>query len=198
MVPAAPLIQILNCKSGHTLTDKLQRHNDAMEHKVDLMGENQRHTSIIFWLGDNAFKASLAAGTFQDQQRLWRRIDEDRRFNVAMGHTQAAFNATSSTVADATAVALVVGKVSTGVAHDFYEGSSDMGESVSSTPGMIGSIFLEGSAGKDEKLIGCCYLFTDEESMDAYLASERAHEATWQEVTVEKYHVPSPPAAAGA
>ena len=67
--PSAPLVQVITCNNGKSLSDMKQRHHAAMEHKLDLVAADGSQGSIILWSGENAFKAMLAAGEFQDKQR---------------------------------------------------------------------------------------------------------------------------------
>ena len=64
---------------------------------------------------------------------------------------------------------------------------------------LVAKIFLQQVAGN---VIGGCYLFRDEQSLDAYLASDlwasETAETPWQDVLVDKYTVDAEPAAGAA
>lgn len=199
---ASPFLQVLDCKAGFNLQDKPQRHYDAMEHKLDLTAENGSQSSIVFWLGENAFKAMRASGEFQDKQRLGRRIAKDRKYDIAEGPTRACLEAIGKVDAlpSSKACLLVSGTLTTGAkACEFFEaahaadGSSAMIQETVSIPGIIGKIFLQGTLGKEEKIVGGFYLFEDEQSLDAYLSSESwattCAAMPWEDVKTDRYRV---------
>jgi len=205
-IPSAPLAQLITCRNGMSFTDVLQRHHDAMEHKLDLLCEDGTKGVLILWNGANAFKAMLAAGEFQDKQRiLQRRIDTDRQFDIVMAPTRAAFETSGKLVPDAAALLVISGKVTTGTPTEYFKSKADsaaeMGKTFGSIPGVISNLVLQGTQGREAKLIGGCYLFDDQQSMRAYLSSEtwakmRA-ETPWEDVRIEQYVIASDvPAAA--
>ena len=212
MASTAPFLQIITCNSGMTMTDKLQRHNqDTMEHKLDIVGEDGKQGSVILWKGENAFKAKLAAGDYQDKQRLWRRIKRDLRFDVIEAPTRASMLQSAKVVDDTKAVLVITGTLAEEgkSPRSFYEDSEPqhaaMGQAAGSIPGIVANIFLQatqGTAGAGEKAIGSCFFFSDEQSMEAYLASEawaksRA-EMPCNDVQIERYAVVGGEVAAGA
>jgi len=209
-IPTAPLAQIITCRKGHTFTDVLQRHTDAMEHKIDLVGTDGTQGSLVMWSGANAFKAMLAAGEFQDRKRiLQRRIETDRQFGIVTAPTRVAFETSGRTVDETRAVLIVSGRMTTDAkpAEFFSEvtaadGGAALGKASGSIPGAIAQLFLAGSQGREAKLVGGIYLFVDQQSLENYLASElwakaRA-EMPWEDVKVEQYAVACNVVAAGA
>ena len=211
MASSAPFMQLITCNNGMTMTDKLQRHNqDTMEHKLDVVGEDGKQGSVILWKGENAFKAKLAAGEYQDKQRLWRRIKRDLRFDIIEAPTRASFTSAKG-VEDTKAIVVVTGMLAEEgkSPRSYYEDSEPqhaaMGQASSSIPGVIANIFLQatqGTAGAGEKTIGSCFLFSEVESMEAYLASEAfaksKAEMPCDDVQVERYAVAGGEVAAGA
>jgi len=185
-------MQIVKCCSGHSWSDVVKRHHKAMEHKIDLVGEDGTAACIVLWLGDNSFKAMLNAGEFQDRQRiLQRRVATSRLIDV-VEEPKASLDMTA-----ANAVLLVTGKhsVDAGSAEEFFAA-----QALTDIPGAVGKVFLRAS---DKKALGGCYFFSDEQSMAAYAASElfsAAHaDAPIADMKVERYVVatvapPSPAA----
>lgn len=155
----------------------------------------------------------LWAGEFQDRQRLWRRIQSDRQFDVVLDPTASSFESSSKSVTDARAVLLVSGTLCEGVSPSDYHASAlsegvGMGQSVADVPGIVAKIYLQGAPdvvkGKAATSIGGCYLFEDETAMEAFVASDQ-WEATrsttpWEKVSVERFVVAGveAPTAAGA
>merc|ERR550514_1430093 len=114
-IPTAPLIQIITCRKNQSLADVQQRHHDAMEHKLDVVGQDGLQSTVILWSGVNAFKAMLAAGEFQDKQRtLQRRIDIDRQWDVVMNPTRVAFETSGRSMSETKAILVTSGKLNTG------------------------------------------------------------------------------------
>jgi len=209
-IPVAPMAQIITCRNGFTFTDVKQKHHQAMEHKLDLVRSDGTNGVLILWSGENAFKATMAAGSFQDRQRiLQRRIDTDRQFDIVSAPTRATFEASGKLVSDAQAVLVVTGLCTGPSPTEFYnealseEGAAAaMAKPTEHIPGAICNIFLQGSQGREAKLMGDVLLFADEQSMEDYVASElwakaRA-EASWQDVKVERYVIASTATAAAA
>ena len=68
-------------------------------------------------------------------------------------------------------------------------------------PGTVGKIFLQ-SASADSKILGSCYLFSSEQAMNDYVASElfatACADAPVDDIKVERFIVAAPPVAAGA
>ena len=183
------------------MVDKLQRHTPEMETKLDLVAEDGTNVCIIGWSGENAYKAMLAAGAFQDSQRLRRRIKKDRKFDIDVEQTRATFAASGKDVKDAGAVLLVCGKLTEGTPPStFHEAATQ-----SAIPGMIGQIFLAGTPDPKTGAVlsgsGAVYLFSTADALETFLSSEgwqAAQDATpWEEVSVEKYVVPIPATALG-
>jgi len=182
-------------------------HFDAMEHKIDLIGEDSKHASVILWSAENAFKAQLAAGEFQDKQRhLARRVKQDRQFEVVEAPTRVSLETSGKAISDAKAVLIINGTVTGGTPTEFFnealaadEGGAAMGQTFGSIPGVIGKIFLQGTNGNEAKIVGGCYLFVDEQSMNNYLAGDvwakAQAETPWENVKIEKFVVSAGPAA---
>lgn len=204
----APLLQVLNANGDKTFTDVKKAHFDAMEHKIDLIGEDSKHASVILWSAENAFKAQLAAGEFQDKQRhLARRVKQDRQFEVVEAPTRVSLETSGKAISDAKAVLIINGTVTTGgTPTEFFnealaadEGGAAMGQTFGSIPGVIGKIFLQGTNGNEAKIVGGCYLFVDEQSMLDYLAGDiwakAQAETPWENVKIEKFVVSAGPAA---
>jgi len=205
----APLLQLITCRANCTFADVLQRHHSAMEHKLDLIAQDGTKGVLILWSGQNAFKAMLAAGEFQDKQRtLQRRVDTERSFDVVMEPTRVAFETSGKSVSDATAVLVISGRMTTGTSPtEFFndalstdEAAKAMGSTFGSIPGVISKIFLCGTQGREAKLIGGCYLFETQQSMSDYLSSETwakaRTETPWEDVKIEQYVVADLPPAA--
>lgn len=206
----APLAQIITCRKGQSFVDVQQRHHDAMEHKLDLVDQSGMAGVLILWKGINSFKAMMAAGEFQDKQRiLQRRVDSDRQFDIVMQPTDKAFTTSGKSVSDTKAVLIINGKATGASPTDFYkaalseEGAADaMGEQYGSIPGVISKLFLQGTQGREAKLMGGVYLFESQQSMEAYLesdlwAKERA-ETPWEDVKIEQFSLAIDAASAGA
>jgi len=202
MIPTAPLAQIITCRKGHTFTDVLQRHTDAMQHKIDLVGADGTQGSVIFWDGANAFKAMLSAGEFQDRKRiLQRRIESDRQFGIVTAPTRVSFETSGKSVEETRAVLMIQGTLTVDASPmDFFkeltaeDGGASMGGASASIAGVVAHVPLAGWQNKEAKKIGGLYLFVDQQSMDTFLASDvwakaRA-ETPWADVTVEQYTVP--------
>jgi hypothetical protein len=210
MSTIAPLFQLITCRKGQSFVDVQQRHHGAMEHKVDLVDQSGMASVLILWKGVNAFKAMMAAGEFQDKQRiLQRRIDTDRQFDVVVEPTREAFETSGKSVSDTKAVLVVNGRITSGSSPTGHfkaalseEGAAAaMGQTYGSIPGVISNLFLQGSQGREAKLIGGAYLFESQESLEAYLASDLwakvLAETPWEDVKIEQYTVVSDvPAAA--
>jgi len=146
----------------------------------------------------------MAAGEFQDKQRkLQRRIDTERQFDVVMEPTRVAFETSGKAATDACAVLVITGRLTTGASPTDYfaetlseEGAAAaMGKQAGSIPGVIAKIFLQGTQGREAKLMGGCYLFEDQQSMEGYLASDlwaKTKAGTpWEELKMEQYVVAS-------
>ena len=197
----ASSLQVMTCNPGKSMVDKLQRHTPEMEMKLDLVAEDGTNVCIIGWSGENAYKAMLAAGTFQDSQRLWRRIKKDRKFDIDVEQTRSTFAASGKEVKDTGAVLLVSGKLTEGTPPStFHEAATK-----SDIPGIIGQIFLAGTPDPKTGAVlsgsGAVYLFSTNDALEAFLSSESwqaTRDATpWEEVNVEKYLVPTPATALG-
>lgn len=200
-IPMAPHMQIMTCNPGKSMVDKLQRHTPEMETKLDLVAEDGTNVCIIGWSGENAYKAMLAAGAFQDSQRLWRRIKKDRKFDVDVQQTRSTFAASGKQVADTGAVLLVSGKLTEGTPPSTYHATATK----SDIPGSIGQVFLAGTPDPKTGAVlsgsGAVYLFSTVEALEAYLGSESWQatqaETPWEEVSVEKYVVATQATALG-
>jgi len=200
-IPCAPHMQVITCNPGKSMVDKLQKHTPEMETKLDLVSPDGTNVCLIGWSGENSYKAMLAAGVFQDSQRLWRRIKLDRKYDVVVDQTQKSFEASGKDIADTRAVLLVSGSPTAGSSPAvFYEAALK-----SEILGLIGQIFL--SATPDPKTgavlegTGGVYLFESEAHRDAFLEGEGLAnlkaEAQWDEVSFEKYAVATPASALG-
>lgn len=195
----APLVQIISCRPGQSFTDVLQRHHPAMEYKLDLIAKDGTQGVLILWSGENAFKAMMAAGEFQDKQRsLRRRIQTERQFDIVLEPTRVAFDTSGKSVLDAKAVLIVSGRLTTGASPtEFFkealsmDGAVVMGRSFLGVPGMISKIVLQGSQGGEANSIGGCYLFEDQQSMEDYLTSDlwakEQAETPWEDMRLEQY-----------
>lgn len=194
-------MQIMTCNPGKSMTDKLQRHTPEMETKLDLVAEDGTNVCIIGWSGENAYKAMLAAGVFQDSQRLWRRIKKDRKFDIDVEQTRSTFVASGKEIASTGAVLLVTGKLTEGSPTSTYYTAATN----SSIPGIVGQIFLAGTpdpkTGTVPSGCGVVYLFNTVEALEAYMGSDDwkavQTETPWEEVSAEKYVVAAQATALG-
>jgi len=194
-------MQIMTCNPGASMVDKLQRHTPEMETKLDLIAEDGTNVCIIAWSGVNAYKAMLAAGAFQDSQRLWRRIKKDRKFDIDVEKTGATFAASGKEVGGTRAVLLVTGKLTEGTPASTFHAAATK----SDIPGIIGQMLLAGTpdpkTGAAFSGSGAVYLFSDVEALEAFTSSDdwqAAQAATpWEEVSVEKYVVATQATALG-
>jgi len=179
----------------------------SSDQALDLVGADGTQGAIILWSGQNAFKAMLAAGDFQDRKRiLQRRIDTDRQFEIVMEPTRMSFEASGKRVADARSVLLVSGRSTTGTPIEFFkeamsqDGGAEMGQTAGGIPGVVGQLFLAGTHGREAQLTCACYLFIDEQSLDQFLASglwaKVQAEMRWEEMKVERFAVASGAASA--
>ena len=187
----APHLQIMTCNPGQTMADKLKRHTPEMETKLDLVAADGTNVCIIAWSGENAYKAMLAAGEFQDKQRLWRRIKKDRKFDVELEATRKSFEMSEKEIESAKAVLCVSGNLAEGTTPTAcYDATAEI-------PGSVGQIFLSGTAdpktGAAQREIGIFTCFETMDALESYLESESwatvKAQTSWEEVTVEKYAV---------
>jgi hypothetical protein len=191
----------MTCNPGASMVDKLQRHTPEMETKLDLIAEDGTNVCIIAWSGVNAYKAMLAAGAFQDSQRLWRRIKKDRKFDIDVEQTRATFAASGKEVGSTGAVLLVTGTLTEGTPASTFHAAATKGD----IPGLIGQVFLAGTPDPKTGAVlsgsGAVYLFSNVEALEAYTSSDEWQaaqaETPWEEVSAEKYVVATQATALG-
>ena len=196
VLPASSVLQILNCREGGKIDVHSRTNGLARQYKV--VREDGTSGAVLVWSGRNVMDSQNLMGAFQDNSRgKFRSIKGNRHFQVAEPCTQVSFETSGRSADDAKAVLVINGSLTTGEsAKEFFaaaqaeEGGATLGQTFGAIPGVIAKIFLQSIQGG---VIGGCYLFSDAQSVDDYLASDTWASAKadtpWENVSVEKYTV---------
>ena len=202
-VPPSSVFQVLTCKKGSKID--VHARTEGLHCQYSVTDADGVSSCFIVWLGSNLMQSQNLMSQFQDRSRSrFRQVERNLHFQIAKTHLAAE---TSSASADnAKAILLIRGTLTTGESAKTYfgdaaqtAGGSKFGQTTDGVPGVVAKIFLQQVEGN---VIGGCYLFRDEQSLDAYLASDlwasETAETPWQDVLVDKYTVDAEPTAGAA
>ena len=202
-VPPSSVFQVLTCKKGSKID--VHARTEGLHCQYSVTDADGVSSCFVVWSGSNLMQSQNLMSQFQDRSRSrFRQVERNLHFQIAK--TQLAAETSSASADNAKAILLIRGTLTTGESAKAYfgdaaqaAGGSKFGQTTDGVPGVVAKIFLQQVAGN---VIGGCYLFRDEQSLDAYVASDlwasETAETPWQDVLVDKHTVDAEPAAGAA
>merc|ERR1711988_534572 len=120
-------------------------------------------------MGGNCHKSAVMMAQFEDQQRgMTRGFKRNRKFDVHDWTSVQSETTDGTSIEDARVVLVTTGRTTAEAsAHNFV-----VSEHNDDASAIMGSVALRCREHGQEKLIGGCYLFVDEQSADDFLASD--------------------------